>query len=99
MAPALGEWPVIRHTCDEAWCSNWAHFQAGTTADNLDDWLRRRWRPDSPLNDLRGSRGRAAAVREAARAALAAGASTAVIAAAVRSAAGAGMPGGQAVLF
>lgn len=94
-----GEWPVVRHACDEPYCQNPEHWLEGTTADNLDDWLRRRWRPGSPLSDLRGPRGRAAAVREAARAALAAGLGTAEIAAAVREAAGAGMPGGQDTLF
>jgi len=97
--PEAGEWPVIRHTCDEAWCQNFAHWQLGGPADNLNDWLRRRWHTGSPLRDVRGAGGRATAVREAARAAIAAGASTAAIAAAVREAAFAGAPAPEEVLF
>jgi hypothetical protein len=89
--PEAGERPRIRHACDEAWCQNWAHWLPGGAADNLNDWLRRRWHAGSPLHDLRGPRGRAVAVREAALAARDAGASTAAIAAAVRAAAEAGM--------
>ncbi|WP_392423657.1 hypothetical protein [Barrientosiimonas humi] len=65
---ALLEAPVLAHSCDEPWCQQPTHLEPSTQADNRDDWLRRRWHPRSPLRDVRGPRGRAVAVREAARA-------------------------------
>ena len=94
-----GEWPVVRHACDEPFCQNFAHWQSGGPSENLNDWLRRRWNPASALNDMRGARGRAAAVRDAALASRAAGASAAGIASAVRQAMEAGTPEPPDLLF
>ena len=58
---------VVRHTCDEPSCQTPGHWAAGTVAQNTAEWAARRAVPGSPLRDLRGARGRAFALREAAR--------------------------------
>jgi hypothetical protein len=95
----LGEWRVVRHTCDNSFCQNPAHWIPGGSAENLMDWQRRRHDPASALNDLRGPRGRAVAVRNAALLARDAGLDAAGIAAAVRTAMAAGMPPRPDALF
>lgn len=64
---ALGAAPQIAHRCDEAWCQTPEHWEAATGSQNTQDWIRRREHLGSPLRDLRGARGRAEAVRAAAR--------------------------------
>ena len=56
---------VIRHRCDEASCQNPAHLLIGTAADNTGDYRLRRYRVGGPLTDLRGTAGRAIAIRDA----------------------------------
>jgi hypothetical protein len=56
---------VIRHRCDEASCQNPTHLVLGTAADNTGDYTTRRHRIGGPLNDLRGTTGRAIAIRDA----------------------------------
>lgn len=56
---------VIRHRCDEASCQNPTHLLLGTAADNTGDYTTRRHRIGGPLSDLRGTAGRAIALREA----------------------------------
>lgn len=63
---ALQETQVIRHLCDEPSCQLPKHWAAGTIADNTIEWANRRVVPGSPLRDVRGSRGRAEALRAAA---------------------------------
>ncbi|MCT3018302.1 hypothetical protein EFN97_05575 [Propionibacterium freudenreichii] len=46
---------------------NPAHLRAGTTATNRAEYQARAGTPGSPLNDIRGARGRAEALRAAAR--------------------------------
>jgi len=56
---------VIRHRCDEASCQNPTHLLIGTAADNTGDYRLRRYRVGGPLTDLRGTAGRAIAIRGA----------------------------------
>jgi hypothetical protein len=91
--------PVIRHRCDEPSCQAAGHLAAGSPADNFHDYLARRRDPYSPLNDRRGPRGRAAAIRNAILAALAEDASGGQIEAAIEQASAAGIPGAQQMLF
>ncbi len=63
--PVAGEMPVIRRACDNASCQRPECLLAGTAADNAADYQVRRWRTGSSLADIRGSRGRAVAIREA----------------------------------
>jgi hypothetical protein len=56
---------VIRHRCDEASCQNPTHLLLGTAADNTGDYRTRRYRVGGPLSDLRGTAGRAIAIRTA----------------------------------
>ena len=65
---ALGD-VVIGHTCDEPSCQNVCHMEVISRAENDADYRRRKylW----PLSDVRGAQGRALALREAIRAALA----------------------------
>ena len=72
---------------------------AGSPGDNARDYLARRQDPYSPLNDRRGPRGRAVAIRNAILAALAEDASLGEIEAAIEAASAAGIPGAQQVLF
>lgn len=63
---ALLEAPVLRHGCDEALCQRSDHLvPASDDHDNRIDWLLRRHRIGSPLRDVRGSAGRAHAIRAA----------------------------------
>jgi hypothetical protein len=97
--PVTGLLPVIRHRCDEPSCQAAGHLAAGSAADNARDYLARRQDPYSPLNDRRGPRGRAVAIRNAILAALAEDASGGQIEAAIEQASAAGIPGAQQMLF
>jgi hypothetical protein len=72
---------------------------AGSAGDNVHDYLARRQDPYSPLNDRRGPRGRAVAIRNAILAALAEDASGGQIEAAIEDVSAAGIPGAQQMLF
>ena len=97
--PVTGLLPVIRHRCDEPSCQAAGHLAAGSLAENAHDYLARRRDPYSPLNDRRGPRGRAVAIRGAILTALADGASLGEIEAAIEAASAVGIPGAQQVLF
>jgi len=97
--PVSGVFPVIRHRRDEPSCQAAGHLAAGSPADNARDYLARRQDPFSPLNDRRGPRGRAVAIRKAILAALAEDASAGEIEAALEDVSAAGIPGAQQVLF
>lgn len=58
---------AIRHICDEPSCQEPTHWLAGTIQENTAEWATRRHIPGSPLRDMRGPRGRAEALRYAAR--------------------------------
>ena len=62
---------VIGHRCDEPSCQQPRHMEVISRADNDADYRARRhqW----PLSDVRGARGRAVALRDAVRSALAEG--------------------------
>ncbi len=94
-----GVLPVIRHRCDEPSCQAARHLAAGLPAENTRDYLARRRDPYSPLNDRRGPRGRAVALRNAILAALAENASADEIEAAIERVSAAGIPGAQQMLF
>ena len=68
-------------------------------AENIRDYLARRRDPYSPLNDRRGPRGRAVAIRNAILAALAEDASAGQIEAAIERVSTVGIPGAQQMLF
>jgi hypothetical protein len=95
---SVGEQQVTRHSCDEASCSNPAHWIRGKRVQNVADYLARRHLTGHPLADTRGPRGRAVAIRDAILAARAAGAD---IEAAIAEAIAAGERGGgrQEALF
>ena len=97
--PVTGVLPVIRHRCDEPSCQAAGHLAAGSPAENTHDYLARRRDPYSPLNDRRGPRGRAVAIRNAILAALAEDASAGQIEAAIETVSAAGIPGAQQMLF
>jgi hypothetical protein len=97
--PVTGWLPVIRHRCDEPSCQAAGHLAAGTPGENARDYLARRADPYSPLNDVRGPRGRAVAIRDAILAALADGARLGGVEAAIERASAAGLPGAQLALF
>jgi len=97
--PVSGALPVIRHRCDEPSCQAAGHLAAGSAAQNAGDYLARRRDPYSPLNDRRGPRGRAVAIRNAILAALAADASATEIEAIIERVSAAGIPGAQQMLF
>ncbi len=97
--PVTGWLPMIRHRCDEPSCQAAGHLAAGSPAENTQDYLARHRDPYSPLNDRRGPRGRAVAIRDAILAALAEDASASQIEMAIERAAAAGIPGAQQVLF
>jgi hypothetical protein len=94
-----GVLPVIRHRCDEPSCQAAGHLAAGSPAENTRDYLARRRDPYSPLNDRRGPRGRAVALRNAILTALAENASADEIEAAIERVSAAGIPGAQQMLF
>lgn len=58
---------VVSHDCDSPGCVNPAHLRASDPASNRAEYLARSGLPGSPLNDTRGARGRAEALRAAAR--------------------------------
>ncbi|MFD5565557.1 hypothetical protein [Kitasatospora griseola] len=62
---------VVRHTCDESSCQNPDHWLLGERLENVADFLSRRVLTGHPLADERGPHGRAVAIREAIKAALA----------------------------
>ena len=97
--PVTGLLPVIRHRCDEPSCQAAGHLAAGSPAENIRDYLARRSDPYSPLNDRRGPRGRAVAIRNAILAALAEDANARQIEAAIEQVSAAGIPGAQQRLF
>src|SRR5258708_1893118 len=94
-----GRLPVIRHTCDESACVNPSHWVLGTKADNAADYEARKGDPLSPLADLRGSAGRARAIRQAILEARSRGVSPEAVDHAIRRAMDAGMPGVQDALI
>lgn len=57
----------VTHLCDETLCQEPTHWRAGNNSMNLTDFHARRATPGSPLRDVRGARGRAVALRDAAR--------------------------------
>lgn len=59
---------VVSHQCDNPLCQNPSHWAASTNADNRAEWAARRHTPGGALRDTRGARGRARAIRDAARA-------------------------------
>lgn len=97
--PVTAVLPVIRHRCDEPSCQAAGHLAAGSAAENSRDYLARRRDPYSPLNDRRGPRGRAVAIRNAILAALAQDATAGQIEAAIEQVSAAGIPGAQQTLF
>src|SRR5262250_1648931 len=97
--PVTGLLPVIRHRCDAPSCQAAGHLAPGSPAENIRDYLARRRDPYSPLNDRRGPRGRAVAIRNAILAALAEDASGGQIEAAIERVSAAGIPGAQQMLF
>lgn len=56
---------MVTHDCDTPSCQNPAHLRAGDVASNNAEYRARAGMPGSPLNDRRGARCRAAALREA----------------------------------
>jgi hypothetical protein len=60
---------LIGHGCDNPLCQNpgTGHMKPSTYAENRTEWAQRRTTIESPLRDTRGSRGRAIAMRNAAR--------------------------------
>jgi hypothetical protein len=89
--PRPGEDLVVAHTCDESSCQNQRHWELVPREVNAADYRARRWRADGPLADIRGAEGRAVAIREAIRTALAAGADEAGVDAAITVACAAGL--------
>jgi len=67
---ALLEHPQVAHQCDEASCQTPEHMLATSGSRNTLDWIARRDTIGNPLRDTRGARGRALALRRAARAGL-----------------------------
>ncbi|GAA2836742.1 hypothetical protein ACFQ0M_48775 [Kitasatospora aburaviensis] len=64
---------VVRHTCDEGSCQNPGHWRRGERLENVADFLARRELAGHPLGDARGPHGRAVAIRDAIKKALAEG--------------------------
>ncbi|WP_245570004.1 HNH endonuclease [Acidipropionibacterium thoenii] len=58
---------LLSHDCDNPTCVNPAHLRSGTDATNRAEYQARAGTPGSPLNDTRGARARAEALRAAAR--------------------------------
>ncbi|RGD55387.1 hypothetical protein DR950_41735 [Kitasatospora xanthocidica] len=82
---------VVRHGCDSPSCLNPAHWLAGTRAQNAGEYAARSRTIGHTLTDERGPAGRARAIRDAIKAALAAGAD---VEGAIERAVIAGQPGG-----
>ena len=97
--PVTALLPLIRHRCDEPSCRAAGHLAAGSPADNIHDYLARRQDPYSPLNDRRGPRGRAVAIRNAILAALGKDPGAGQIEAAIGQVPAAGIPSAQLMLF
>lgn len=57
----------ITHRCDEPLCQTVDHWRVGTNGTNQTDYSSRVSITGSPLRDVRGARGRAVALRDAAR--------------------------------
>ena len=66
-AEALLKADLISHLCDEPVCQLPEHLVIGSTASNTLEGHERRHGVGSPLRDTRGARGRAVALRDAAR--------------------------------
>ena len=64
---ALLTTPIVAHRCDNPLCQNPAHWKASTHLDNGRDYANRRHTLGTAHADLRGARGRAHAIRAAAR--------------------------------
>jgi hypothetical protein len=64
---ALLDVEVVSHRCDNPLCQLPAHWRESTHAANKREWAARRHQLSGPLRDMRGARGRAAAVRDAVR--------------------------------
>lgn len=58
---------VVRHVCDNPLCQCADHLVAGQTWENTAEAYARRELIGNPLRDIRGARGRARALRDAAR--------------------------------
>lgn len=56
---------MVTHDCDTPSCQNPAHLRAGNVTSNNAEYRARAGMPGSPLNDRRGARRRAVALREA----------------------------------
>ena len=57
----------LAHRCDNPLCQNPDHLTPSSPGENRRDWVRRREVIGGPLRDERGARGRARAIRDAAR--------------------------------
>jgi hypothetical protein len=64
---ALLDVPIVAHNCDNPLCQNPQCWRASNHRANASDLYRRRDIVRGPLADVRGARGRAHAVRQAAR--------------------------------
>lgn len=65
---ALMQVEVVAHSCDNTLCQLPEHWTESTHASNKREWASRRHQLSGPLRDMRGSRGRAVAIRDAIRA-------------------------------
>ncbi|WP_431684161.1 hypothetical protein [Kitasatospora sp. KL5] len=88
---ALQAAELVRHRCDSPSCQQPAHWLPGTRADNVLDYASRSRLAGHALADTRGAAGRAVAIRDAIKAALAADED---VEAAIERAIIAGQPGG-----
>lgn len=59
--------PIVAHRCDNPLCQNPRHWRESDPTTNRREWAARRREVRGPLADVRGSRGRARAVRDAVR--------------------------------
>lgn len=59
--------PLLSHRCDNPLCQNPRHWRPSNPTANRREWAARRGEVRGPLADVRGSRGRARAVRDAVR--------------------------------